>query len=37
VTLTEAMKAHALLKAEGIHIRVVDIFSIKPIDKDGLL
>jgi transketolase len=31
------MKAHTLLKAEGIHIRVVDIFSIKPIDKAGLL
>jgi transketolase len=36
VTLFEALKAHDQLKAQGIMIRVIDIFSIKPIDK-GLL
>ncbi|CAG9328165.1 unnamed protein product [Blepharisma stoltei] len=32
VTLAEAVKAHDLLASEGIHIRVVDLFSVKPID-----
>lgn len=36
VTLFEALKAYDQLKAQGIMIRVIDIFSIKPIDK-GLL
>lgn len=37
VTLEEAVKAHDTLKAEGINIRVVDPFTLKPIDKDLLI
>jgi transketolase len=33
VTLVEALKAYDLLKAQGTTIRVIDIFSVKPIDK----
>jgi transketolase len=36
VTLLEALKAHDLLKEEGIAIRVVDVFSVKPVDAAGL-
>jgi transketolase len=36
VTLVEALKAYDKLKEQGILIRVIDIFSVKPIDK-GLL
>ena len=32
ITLFEALKAHDLLKADGISIRVVDAYSIQPID-----
>jgi transketolase len=37
VTLAEAMKACDLLGKEGIAIRVVDAYSVKPIDAKGLL
>jgi transketolase len=37
VTLFEALKAHDLLAAEGIAIRVIDAYSIQPIDKAGLI
>ena len=37
VTLTEALKAYDLLKAQGTMIRVIDIFSVKPIDKALLI
>lgn len=37
VTLEEAIKAYDALKAEGINIRVVDPFTLKPIDKDLLI
>jgi len=37
ITLHEALKAYEILKAEGIEVRVVDAYSIQPIDKDGLL
>jgi transketolase len=37
VTLFEALKAHEQLKAENILIRVVDLFSVKPVDRDTLL
>lgn len=37
VTLQQALKAAAVLEAEGIGITVIDIFSIKPIDKDTIL
>lgn len=36
ITLHEALHAHELLKKEGIHIRVVDCYSVKPIDAAGL-
>lgn len=36
ITLHEALRAYELLKAEGIYIRVIDCYSIKPIDAAGL-
>src|SRR5579871_1224897 len=36
ITLHEALKAHDLLKAEGIGARVIDLYSVKPIDVDTL-
>lgn len=32
VTLHEALKAYDLLKAEGVTVRVIDLYSIKPLD-----
>ena len=37
VTVFEALKAYDALKAEGIAIRVIDAYSIKPIDQAGLV
>jgi transketolase len=36
VTLFEALAAHDDLKAQGIPVRVIDLFSIKPIDGETL-
>ena len=36
ITVFEALKAYEILKKEGIIIRVVDCYSIKPIDKQTL-
>lgn len=36
VTLIEALGAHALLAKEGIGVRVIDAYSVKPIDAAGL-
>jgi transketolase len=36
ITLHETLKAYEQLKAEGIYIRVVDAYSVKPIDAAGL-
>ena len=36
ITLHETVKAYDLLKAEGINIRVVDLYSVKPVDAAGL-
>ena len=36
VTLHEALKAHDALRDEGIHIRVIDVYSLKPIDAAAL-
>jgi len=36
VTLHEALKAYDALKKEGILIRVIDLYSIKPIDEKTL-
>lgn len=37
VTLHEALKAYDQLKAVGISIRVIDLYSIAPIDRNTLL
>ena len=37
VTLFEALKAYDALKAEGIAIRVIDLYSIQPIDAASLI
>lgn len=37
VTVSEAIKAQEFLKQKGINIRVVDIHTIKPIDKDIII
>ena len=36
ITLFEALKAYDLLKAEGIAIRVVDAYSLQPIDTETM-
>lgn len=37
VTLFEALKAYDQLKAGGIMVRIIDLYSISPIDKNTLL
>jgi transketolase len=37
VTLFEALKAHDQLKTEGVSIRVIDLYSVKPVDTQTLL
>src|SRR5580704_7331129 len=37
VTVFEALKAHDQLKAAGTMIRVIDLYSLAPIDRDGLV
>ena len=37
VTVAEAIKAQETLKTQGINIRVVDIHTIKPIDKEMIV
>lgn len=37
VTLFEALKAHDELKQGGINIRVIDLYSLQPIDADALV
>ena len=37
VTLFEALKAHDELKAKGISIRVIDLYSVQPIDAASLI
>jgi len=36
ITLFEALKAYEELRQEGIHIRVIDLYSIKPLDEIAL-
>ena len=36
VTLHEALAAADILAAEGIRIRVIDLYSVKPVDKETL-
>ncbi|MFA5050520.1 MAG: transketolase [Patescibacteria group bacterium] len=33
ITLFEALKAYEILQKEGINIRIIDLYSIKPIDE----
>ena len=37
VTVFEALEAHDRLAAEGVAIRVIDAYSVKPIDKQTLI
>ena len=37
ITLHEALKAHETLAAEGVAIRVIDLYSIKPVDTEALI
>jgi len=37
VTLFEALTAYDQLKANGTSIRVIDLYSLSPIDRDGLV
>lgn len=37
VTVSEALKARKILKSKGIDVRVVDIHTIKPIDKNMII
>jgi transketolase len=37
VTLFEALKAYDELKASGTSIRVIDLYSLAPIDREGLI
>ena len=37
ITVFEALKAAEQLERKGLLIRVIDAYSIKPIDKDGLI
>ena len=37
ITLQEALKAQKVLQEKGINVRVVDMFSIKPIDKEMII
>jgi transketolase len=37
VTVFEALKAAAELEAEGVHVRVIDAYSVKPIDAETLI
>ena len=36
ITLHEALKAHAELGKQGVAVRVIDLYSVKPIDAAGL-
>lgn len=37
ITLPEALKAHAQLEKEGVAIRVIDLYGVKPLDEVTLL
>jgi transketolase len=37
ITLQEALKAHEMLLKKNIHLRIVDLYSLKPLDEDSLL
>jgi transketolase len=37
VTVFEALKAYDQLKADGVSIRVIDLYSVSPVDREGLI
>jgi len=37
ITLHEALAAHEELLAAGLAVRVIDLYSVKPVDREGLL
>jgi transketolase len=37
ITVFEALKAYDRLKAEGTSVRVIDLYSVAPVDGDGLI
>jgi transketolase len=37
VTVFEALKAHDQLKASGTSLRVIDLYSVSPVDRDALV
>lgn len=37
ITLHEALKAHQHLMQEGLAIRVIDLYSVKPLDAETLI
>lgn len=37
VTLAEALKAYDQLQDEGLGVRIIDLFSVQPIDRDALI
>jgi transketolase len=37
VTVYEALKAYDILKGEGTSIRVIDLYSVSPVDREALL
>lgn len=37
ITVHEALKAYEVLRKDGIHVRVIDCYSIKPIDRETML
>src|SRR5262249_5273063 len=37
VTVFEALKAYEELKAAGTSIRIIDLYSVSPVDRDGLI
>jgi transketolase len=37
VTVHEALNAYETLKASGMHVRILDAYSVKPLDAQGIL
>ena len=37
VTVFEALNAYDQLQGEGVAIRVIDLYSVQPVDRDGLI
>ena len=37
ITLHEALKAYEILREQGIAIRVIDLYSVKPLDRETLI